>query len=384
MLSISGEFKKNLGYYFSTVLNKPLIHPHWVFFSLSHQCNYNCQMCGVKNILRDFELDLDILKKSLDEVAAWGTDPTVLFTGGEVFLRKDIFDIIGYSVSLGLTTEVVSNGSLINNADIAARIMDSGLSNIAISLDGATPQTHDGIRGVPGAFARAMEAFALLARAKKAKGRGPQISAWTTMMKENLNELFDIVNVAKEAGVECLVYHPVIVTQEDMQNTIKGGHLWITPELLEVFKQQIDKISDYREKFGLVALLHDPYQWLGYFKGSLTRQDWKCNPFVFVDIGPDGLVRSCGASFGNIRQMSLTDCLYTEQARLARDKMAICDKPCLQTCWAKPEADSLNSAVEHFISSVDNLALTSKEQEEALTEGLRTLDHYENLILKEK
>jgi len=64
-------------------------------------------MCGVKNILQEFELDTDVLKKNLKEIAGWGSDCVVLLTGGEPFLRKDIFDIIDYAVSYNGTVQYV-------------------------------------------------------------------------------------------------------------------------------------------------------------------------------------------------------------------------------------------------------------------------------------
>ncbi len=384
MSNIVGEFQKNLDYYFSEALNRPFARPYWVFFSLLHKCNFNCQMCGVKKVLQDQELDINVLKKSLDEVAGWGTDCTVLFTGGEIFLRKDIFEIICYSVSLGLKTEAVTNGSLIDTPQFAARVIDSGLSNIAVSLDGACARTHDYIRGTEGAYSKAIRALRFLSEEKKKASHGPQISAWVTMMKENVHELYDIIPLAREVGVECLVYHPVIVAQADMQNTIKGGGLWITPELLGVFKSQVDRIVEYQKSSGLVAFLHDPYQWLGYFQGSLTKSDWKCNPFVFVDVGPDGAVRSCGPSFGNIKDMSLNDCLHTESARMARERMRACDKPCLQTCWARPGADSLKMVVNDFVTALDRSSLTKAEKRQALEEGIGSMDKYEEVVLGDK
>ena len=375
------DFKADLDFFFSERLNRPLAKPYWVFFSLTHRCTYDCQMCGVKSILTEHDLDIALIKRSLDEVAGWGTDCTVLFTGGEAFLRKDIFEIIGYSVSLGLTTEVVSNGSLIDEK-IAGRIMASGLSNIAISLDGATAATHDHIRGVKGAFEKSLGALKLLSREKAAHShkQGPQISAWTTMMRENVHELYDIIQVARNAGVECLVYHPVIVSQADMQNTIAGGHLWITPELLGAFKVEIDKLVEYRRLHGLVAELHDPYQWIGYFQGSLSRKDWTCNPFVFIDIGPDGNVRSCGPSFGSIKDMSLTECLHTAAADQARERMRVCQKPCLQTCWARPGTDSLGVIVNNFTARLDRAGLPAEEKTVLLAESLKLVEHYETLV----
>lgn len=353
--------------------------PYWIYISLSHRCNLNCQMCGVKKILKEHELDLNILKKILEEVASWDSDCVIMLTGGEPFLRKDIFEIIDYSVSLGLKTEVVSNGSLIDNPQIAKRIINSGLQNIAISLDGVNLQTHDYIRGVEGAYIKTLEAIGYLCQEKRIRNYGPQISVWTTIMKENVEELYEIIFLVKDLGVECLVYHPVIVNQPDMQNTIKSGHFWITDGYIGILRQQIDKIVDYQKKNGLVAFLHDPYLWLGYFQGILTKKNWKCNPFVFIDIGPDGYTRSCGSAFGNIKEINLTDCLNTIEARKARERMQRCQKPCLQTCWARPEADSLIDIVKNFLFQVKSFGENNGEKKKIIEEGIELLTKYEDL-----
>jgi len=382
MLKVLGELNLNLGYHFSDLLNIPLAKPYWVYISVSHKCNFNCQMCGVKKILKEYQLDFEVLKRTLNEVASWNSDCVVMLTGGEPFLREDIFDIIHHSVSLGLKTEVVSNGSLINNPQIAKKIIESGLKNIAISLDGVNPQTHDYIRGTGGAYRKALDAINYLFQEKKIRNGGPQISAWTTIMKENVEELYEMIFLAKKIGVECLVYHPVIVNQEDMQNTIKEGHLWITEDRIEILKNQIDKILDYQKQVGLVAFLHDPHLWLKYFQGTLTKEDWKCNPFVFIDIGPDGFVRSCGPAFGNIKVMTLTECLNTAEAKNARARMQRCQKPCLQTCWARPEADSLVTMVENFLIQIEKDNGVNGRKKELVEKGLELLTKYENLILQ--
>ena len=380
MLSPLNELNLNLGFHFSETLNMPLAKPYWIYISLSHRCNFSCQMCGVKKILKEYELDINILKKVLDEIANWNSDCVVMLTGGEPFLRKDIFDIIDYSISLGLKTEVVTNGSIINNPQIAKKIINSGLQNIAISLDGVNPESHDYIRGREGAYRQALDAIAYLCQEKKLKKYGPQISVWTTIMKENTEELYEIIFLAKDLGVECLVYHPVIVNQADMQNTIKSGHLWITDGQIQKLKEQVDKIVEYQKKNGLVAFLHDPYLWLNYFQGTLTRKQWRCNPFVFIDIGPDGYVRSCGPAFGNVKDMSLAACLETLEAEKARERMQRCQKPCLQTCWARPEADSLIDIVKNFFSQLKNFDGNDGTKKKIIKEGLELLVKYEDLI----
>lgn len=372
------KFEQNLAYYFSESLNTPLAKPLWIYISLSHRCTYNCQMCGVVNILNGYELSLESVKKVFAQIAAWDWDFTVVITGGEPFLRNDIFDILNYAKEAKLNIEIVSNGSLINQ-DMAEEIVLSGLKNIAISLDGAGEQTHDSIRE-NGAFKKAVEALRKLVAAKKKRGCGPQISVWTTIMKENVGELFDIIPLAKELGVECLVYHPVIVAQEDMQNTSSNARFWLREDDIIKLKEQIDKITEYQKNHGLVAFLHDPYLWIKHFEGALTRKEWKCNPFVFINIGPDGEVRSCGASFGNINKMNLNSCLDTVESHKARKIMKNCQKPCLQTCWANPQADSLAGIIDAFIDGVKKDNIDGKNKKELLIGALTRLVEYEEMI----
>ena len=372
------EFETNLAYHFSEVLEYPFAMPHWIYISLSHKCTYNCQMCGVVKILKGYELPKEVVKKALDEISQWKQDSVIMFTGGEPFLREDTFELINHSVKKGLKTEVVSNGALINE-ELAFKIISSGLQNIAISLDGAKESTHDFIRE-RGSFKKAINAIENLVKVKKRIESGPQISVWATIMKENVNELFGVVSLVRDLGVECLVYHPVIVAQDDMQNTSPSAPFWIREDNLKILKEQIERIVDYQTKYGLVAFLHDPYLWIKYFEGTLIKKDWKCNPFVFINIGPDGEVRSCGSAFGNIKELPLNDCLVTEQAHRARRLMKICQKPCLQTCWAHRQADSLEAVVNNFILGIRKSNLDRGNKREIIERALDKLVRYESML----
>jgi len=335
-------------------------------------------MCGVVKILKGYRLDIEDVKRVFDEMATWDWDFTTVITGGEPFLRQDIFDILKYGQKKKLKIEVVNNGSLINR-EISEKVMLSGLNNIAVSLDGSREETHDLIRQ-KGAFKKAVEAIKSLTAAKKRIGAGPQISVWTTIMKENVGELFDIIPLVKGLGVECLVYHPVIVAQEDMQNTSPNARFWLKESDINILKEQIDKIADYHKNHGLVAFLHDPYLWVKHFKGILTTREWSCNPFAFVNIGPDGEVRSCGAAFGNIKKTGLNACLNTEEASRARDIMKNCTKPCLQTCWANPEADFLTDIINTFIDDIRKADIGAGNKERLLGGALSKLMDYEAML----
>ncbi|MBD3263957.1 MAG: radical SAM protein [Candidatus Omnitrophica bacterium] len=372
------KFEKNLAYHYSEVLNYPLAKPYWIYVSLTHRCTYNCQMCGVVKILKGYELDGELLKRTLSEIGSWKWRSAVVFTGGEPFLRKDIFELIEFSSGQGLVTECISNGYPIDQPT-AEKIILSGLQNIAVSIDGANALTHDAIRE-KGSFDRAVRALDYLVRSKKKEGRGPQISIWTTIMKENVEELSQIIYIARDLGVDCLVYHPVIVAQDDMQNTSPQAPFWINSQQIPTLRHQIDTMVDYHKNNGLIPFLHDPYLWIRYFDGSLRREEWKCNPFVFINIGPDGEVRSCGSSFGNLKDMSLGQCLVTNESFEARRKMKNCQKPCLQTCWSHPESDSLEFIVEEFSRELKSKPPSQKVK--YINKALSTINCYQKLLKK--
>ena len=248
---------------------------------------------------------------------------------------------------------------------------------MAISLDGAKESTHDNIRE-KGSFKKAITAVKTLVQEKAKTDRGPQISVWTTIMKENVTELFDIAPLVRGLGAECLVYHPVIVAQEDMQNTSPDAPFWINRDNLNVLKEQLDRIIDYKKRHGMVSFLHDPYLWLRYFEGGLVKKDWKCNPFVFINIGPDGEVRSCGSSFGNVKEMGLDKCLDTEDAFSARESMKTCQKSCLQTCWAHPESDRLVDIATSFLSNLKKDKKGNKK--ETIKNAFDVLSEYERIL----
>ena len=85
----------------------------------------------------------------IDQIAEVSS-PILVLSGGEPLFRSDIFHLARYGTDKGLRVALATNGTLVT--DVAEKIVDSGVKRVAISLDGADPQTHDTFRGIPGAF----------------------------------------------------------------------------------------------------------------------------------------------------------------------------------------------------------------------------------------
>lgn len=129
-----------------------------LFLELTLSCNERCYHCGSSCLPSrpENELSLQEYRRILEEVRE-DFDLQKVFlciTGGEPLLRKDFFDILGCANELGYRWGMTSNGTLITK-DVAHRLAECGMKTISVSIDGL-PETHDRLRGLPGAFEAAM------------------------------------------------------------------------------------------------------------------------------------------------------------------------------------------------------------------------------------
>lgn len=128
----------------------------------------------------------------LDELAKVGY-PTLILTGGEPLLRKDIFKIASYGITKGFKVVMAPNGTLITYK-IAKQIKEVGIKRISVSLDGATAKIHDDIRKVSGAFDGAIKGI------EQAKMAGLEFQINTTVTKQNYTQSNDIIDLATKLG----------------------------------------------------------------------------------------------------------------------------------------------------------------------------------------
>jgi len=167
-----------------------------VAWEVTRSCNLACRHCRASSENAPYanELSTDECFKLIDEIVSFSR-PTVILTGGEPLLRKDIFEIAEYGKKKGLRMVMAPNGTLLTD-EFVAKIMQAGIKRISVSLDGPDADTHDNLRQVPGAFKRASEG---LARAKQA---GLEFQINSTITKHNIKLLPQIMELAKNLGAK--------------------------------------------------------------------------------------------------------------------------------------------------------------------------------------
>jgi hypothetical protein len=120
-----------------------------VFCELTHSCNFKCKTCynnsGRPN---EQEMSTSEWKIALKKIADVNPEiqSTVILTGGEPLFRKDFFEIASYAKDLGLFIQLFTNGSLIDRVT-AEKIARLNIEYVRISVDGASSETNDKIRG---------------------------------------------------------------------------------------------------------------------------------------------------------------------------------------------------------------------------------------------
>ena len=133
--------------------------PANVSIALTYRCQCRCQHCysNAPDRQNHEELTTGELKSVIDQVRRLGA-LQVIFSAGEPLLRDDLEEIIRHAHRAGLLTRLNTNGLLLDRAR-AARLKKAGLTQCAVSIDHADADVHDALRGVPGAFDRAVQAI---------------------------------------------------------------------------------------------------------------------------------------------------------------------------------------------------------------------------------
>ena len=250
-----------------------LVGPLALHLEIVAACNLRCTHCFAGELPRREEpLTLAELDKLFAILARIGTFRIGL-TGGEPLLRPDLFDIIDLATDHGLHPCVTTNGLLITE-DIAREFGKRKLVWLNVSLEGATAETNDRVRG-KGTFNLVRERLSLLSKHTR-------FTLAFTIMKTNLEEISDCADLAYKVGAHTAVFRPLYPVG------IARHHLELMPSFAEyndalnvLAGAQVDK------KFELCSI--DPFS-------PQTRQESQSTIYENYGCGAGNLVCSISLS----------------------------------------------------------------------------------------
>lgn len=158
---------------------------------LTHRCNLRCFHCYVDPDRRQ-EMTTREVEATLDQLADAGT-LFVTFTGGEILLRRDLFEIVEHARSRHFAVRLFTNGTLLKEEQ-ADTIAALDPVDVSISMYGSHAATHESVTRVTGSFERSLNAFRLLQQ------RGVATRLKCVLMQENADDREAIGELARSVG----------------------------------------------------------------------------------------------------------------------------------------------------------------------------------------
>ncbi|MCF8086953.1 MAG: heme b synthase [Desulfotignum sp.] len=253
-----------------------------VAWETTRRCNLSCKHCraGAEDHPYENELTTRQAYTLLDQIREVGT-PIIILTGGEPLLREDIFDIAAYGNRIGLRMVMAPNGTLLT-PEIVEKLKQSGIQRISVSLDGASPQTHDDFRGLDHAFDDAIRGINF------AKAAGLEFQINTTITKTNLTEIPAILKLAENLGA---VAHHIFL----LVPTGRGKYIVDSGIDAVEYEQTLNWFYDQRDKTPLqLKATCAPH----YYRILRQRAHDEGKTVSFESHGLDAVTRGCLAGTG--------------------------------------------------------------------------------------
>ncbi|MFH1808307.1 MAG: radical SAM protein [Pseudomonadota bacterium] len=170
-------------------------------FELTERCNLSCQHCYVERCTPgSAEVSPATLGLAFAALARAGS-PGITLSGGEPLARQDLWEILDRARDQQMDIKFCTNGTLVDRP-CARRLVRYPIHTFSISLDGATPEIHDSVRGA-GNF----EQVARGVRHLRAAGAA-RILLRLTVNARNLGTLADVAAVGDAWGVDAVSFRP--------------------------------------------------------------------------------------------------------------------------------------------------------------------------------
>ena len=163
-----------------------------VTVEITNRCNLSCVHCYNDSGPHENEFtegQIETIISSLDAVNVGH----IVFSGGEPLLHPHFFDAVTMVQERGMSWNIFSNATLINEV-MAKTLVDAGIVKLTTSLDGASPEPHDLIRG-KGTFKKTVHAITLM------QEYNIPVKVHTVLHKKNLKEIPDLIRLFHSLGV---------------------------------------------------------------------------------------------------------------------------------------------------------------------------------------
>src|SRR6202043_3427299 len=153
--------------------------PLSVQLDLTYRCNERCVHCYLDHIDHG-EMTTGEIKELLGQMADAGVFYLTI-SGGEILMRRDLFEILEYARLRTFCIKLKTNGILIRKKE-ADRIKALGVESVQVSIYSHIPEVHDAITKLPGSLEQSIEAM------RRLRAHGIQVTIANVLMVQNVND----------------------------------------------------------------------------------------------------------------------------------------------------------------------------------------------------
>ena len=272
---------------------------NWIITS---QCNCRCPFCelGIENRYNPKEeLSTERCFEVIKEMKKMGIK-IVTLSGGEVFLRKDIFLILRELKKNGIKTGIVSNGFFISSFDEnKINWLKKYLDSLVISLDSPVAEEHNEFRKTPKLFERIMEGI------EKLHSHGYwNITFESIIMGKNYKRIPELIKLTKEKKISKIMFRPINIISNFPQLAAVNDKNEFADYNTDEIISHINKGIRIGKKIGVDTDLYFNKKWIvEYFKNLNTKKgffhdqvmsNYFCFiPFIYLIINYNGDLLPC-------------------------------------------------------------------------------------------
>lgn len=339
---------------------KTLEPPSFMFIHVNQRCNLRCQHCSFwKRNDADRTNYLPWRRKAeiIEEFAEISPDGAVVICGGESMLDlDDYFAITTECRRLALRSISVINGTRVQHAEMAERMVVEGPNEISVSLNSHIESIHDRTRGAEGSFKKAVTALRLLLQARQLRReQDTRIYVMGLIFDENyryLEAFYDFVLNDIKADKPKLNFLQPSFGWDEPVDPFFAQHHKIDPEFLVDTikicdrKYRLNLNPVWLQQVGMYfrSLNKAPDVHLGWRAKSAT-EDHICNTYernIMVDLY--GTARLCFSHlFPGFRLENVGDLRrFWESAGYIREEMMQCNRFCGISHSVRRESSTLN------------------------------------------
>ena len=319
-----------LGAPLSSRCNRMLTGPLSVEILLTWRCNANCEMCDYSGRAEDPELSTGEIIGIIDELAGLGVGGVSL-SGGEPFLRLDLFEIVRHAKRRNLLVQIATNGLLLDQRN-AELLVETSVDVVTVSLDSPDPEIFSTIRGVPDIYNRVVRGIGHLAASRKRQGGGPKVVISTIITGRTINDIPDLLELSEGLGAQGLT----LLTAQNVETIDNQLNESDTQRLMNLFRYLLARKEEGDRFLDNSA---------GYLQLMLSRLAGRCDnlrcfvPYTNLHIGPRGEVFPCSyhvglnQPWGNIRESSIRDLWFSSEYQCQRRELLGCQRCSIYCHW---------------------------------------------------